>query len=148
MKRKEESFVIVAVSFCDFIESCSTYNEKKTLMKFLRILSQLYAEALVLPIVEPKEEHLVDRDFPLPKVDFKNHNVYTEMFNPYLDKMPVSGCLDDDILDIYRDIKSGLILYEQGKHTEAIWEWKVGFEIHWGEHATSAIRALHSIHYQ
>ncbi|MDQ0427430.1 hypothetical protein QOZ98_000255 [Planomicrobium stackebrandtii] len=51
-------------------------------------------------------------------------------------------------MGIYRDIKKGLILYEQGHSMEAIWEWKFGFEVHWGEHATSAIRALHSFNYQ
>ncbi|WP_106532558.1 DUF5063 domain-containing protein [Planomicrobium soli] len=78
----------------------------------------------------------------------KHHNVYSEIFDPYHNETQVNGCLEDDIIDIYSNIKIGLLLYEQGHSSEAVWEWKFGFEVHWGEHATSAIRALHSLIYK
>lgn len=146
MQSKEvETFIAAATAYCDFIDSCHIFEEESSFRKLLRIISQLYATALDLPEVEPEEEHSIEVDFPLPKVDFKHHNVYTEIFNPYRDETPVNGCLDDDIMGIYSDIKKGLILYDQGHSIEAVWEWRFGLEVHWGEHATSAIRALHSI---
>lgn len=146
MQSKEvEAFRVVATAYCDFIDSCRIFEKEESFRKLLRITSQLYTNALDLPEVEPEEEHSIDLDFPLPKVDVKHHNVYTEIFDPYHDETPINGCLDDDIIGIYSDIKKGLVLYEQGHDTEAIWEWRFGLEVHWGEHATSAIRALHSI---
>ena len=142
-----EAFRVVAATYCDFIDSCRVFEKEESFRKLLRIISQLYTNALDLPEVEPEEEHSIDLDFPLPKVDVKHHNVYTEIFDPYHDETPVNGCLDDDIIGIYSDLKKGLILYEQGHDTEAVWEWRFGLEVHWGEHATSAIRALHSIKY-
>jgi hypothetical protein len=56
----------------------------------------------------------------------------------------VEASLSDDILDIYKDVKKGILLYEKNEHIEAIWEWKFCFEIHWGSHAVDEIRALHS----
>ena len=140
-----EAFRVVAAAYCDFIDSCRTFEEEESFRKLLRIISHLYTNALDLPEVELEEEHLTDVDFLLPEVDVKYHNVYTEIFDPYHDKTPVNGCLDDDIIGIYSDLKKGLLLYEQGHGIEAVWEWRFGFEVHWGEHATSAIRALHSI---
>ncbi|MDN3451847.1 DUF5063 domain-containing protein [Planococcus sp. APC 3906] len=142
-----EAFRFVATAYCDFIDSCRIFEEKESFRKLLRIISHLYTTALDLPEIEPEDEHSIDLDFPLPKVDVKYHNLYTEIFDPYQDEKPVNGCLDDDIMGIYRDIKKGLILYEQGKSIEAVWEWRFGLEMHWGEHATSAIRALHAINY-
>jgi hypothetical protein len=36
-----------------------------------------------------------------------------------------------------------LQLYEAGQLAEARWQWCFHLIHHWGEHATSAIRALH-----
>ncbi|MDN7245549.1 DUF5063 domain-containing protein [Planococcus shenhongbingii] len=148
VSKEVEEFRIAAAAYCDFIDSCSSFDDKETLIKLLSLVSRLYTEAFELPEVELEGEHTIDVDFPLPEVIFQKHNVYKEIFNPYHDTIPVNGCLDDDITDIYSDIKNGLLLYEQGHDAEAVWEWKFSFEVHWGEHATSAIRALHSINYQ
>ncbi|GAX39969.1 hypothetical protein NIES4075_09310 [Tolypothrix sp. NIES-4075] len=37
-----------------------------------------------------------------------------------------------------------LLLYNQGYITEAVWEWRFHFEIHWGVHLVGAQRAIHS----
>lgn len=140
-----EAFRVLATAYCDFIDSSRSFDEAESFSKLLRIISQLYTNVLDLPEVEVEEAHLPDVDFALPEVDVKHHNVYTEIFDPYHAETPVTGCLDDDILGIYSDLKKGLLLYEQGHGIEAVWEWKFGLEVHWGEHATSAIRALHSI---
>lgn len=118
---------------------------RRATVNWLRIISQLFTSALNLPEVELKERHWGDVDVQLPTVEVKHHNVYTEIFDPYQDETPVTSCLEDDMIDIYIDIKKGLILFEQGHIVNAIWEWRFGLEIHWGEHATSAIRALQSI---
>lgn len=140
-----EEFRVIASAYCDFIDSSRIFNDEESYRKLLRIISQLFTSALNLPEVELKEKHWVDADVQLPIVEVKHHNMYTEVFDPYHDETPVTGCLEDDIIDIYSDIKKGLILFEQGLIVNAVWEWRFGLEIHWGEHATSAIRALQSI---
>ncbi len=69
---------------------------------------------------------------------------YSEIFSPLLPlEAPVVGDLADDLVEIYRDVAAGLMLYEAGSIEDALWHWGFNFQIHWGEHASSAIRALH-----
>jgi hypothetical protein len=53
------------------------------------------------------------------------------------------GELADDLVAIYRDVALGLDLHERGRVDDALWEWGFGFQARWGQHASSAIRALH-----
>src|SRR5262249_48569314 len=71
---------------------------------------------------------------------------YAEVFDPSVipTEVPVIASIADDIADIYRDVVSGLGAYQVGRRAQAIWEWRFGFEHHWGGHATGAIRALHA----
>ncbi len=54
------------------------------------------------------------------------------------------GDVADDISDIYIDVRRGLDLFDRGLESDALWVWVFNFHIHWGKHATSAIRALHA----
>jgi uncharacterized protein DUF5063 len=62
---------------------------------------------------------------------------------------PVFSDLGDDLADIYRDIKPGLLAWEAGLEQYAadiVFEWKFPlFGSHWGVHAVSAMRALHPL---
>ena len=53
------------------------------------------------------------------------------------------GDLADDLIHIYRDVALGQCLYDAGRIDDAIWQWGSGFQTQWGQHAASAIRALH-----
>jgi hypothetical protein len=65
------------------------------------------------------------------------------MFDPYELDQPVAGSLSDDLLDVYRDVRRGLALWESRRDADAVWEWKFHFDAHWGAHAVDALRALH-----
>ena len=54
------------------------------------------------------------------------------------------GSIADDVADIYRDVVTGLRAFQAGHRQQAQWEWGSGFREHWGNHATSALRALHA----
>jgi hypothetical protein len=71
---------------------------------------------------------------------------YWDVFAPLNeeDTESVFNSLADDLADIYRDLKRGLLLYNQGHIVEAIWEWRFNFDIHWGTHLVGAQRAIHS----
>lgn len=70
---------------------------------------------------------------------------YGVVFDPHIvpPEEPVVGSLIDDLCDIYRDVVTGLREYEAGRRAQAVWEWSFLLQNHWGDHATSAIRALH-----
>jgi hypothetical protein len=66
------------------------------------------------------------------------------MFDPYEGEMPVVASLADDIADIYRDLKKGFALLDAGgSRDRAVWEWRHGFEHHWGRHAAHALYAVY-----
>jgi hypothetical protein len=56
---------------------------------------------------------------------------------------PTVGDLADDLLDIYTDVKAGLLYFERGHAQQAVFQWKFTWGVHWGRHATSALRAMH-----
>ena len=74
---------------------------------------------------------------------------YNCVFDPYdmQDTAPVVvGSLSDDLSDIYWDVKDGLTACASGPPPDdVIWEWRVGFEEHWGIHASAALYAIHWI---
>jgi hypothetical protein len=129
-----------AVTYCSLIEDFDNKNLKILLLSLL----DLYSKALHLPNVEPGQDKVTNIDVPIPHITIGQYDHYWEVFNPYELEPPVGASLSDDILDIYKDVKKGILLYEKNKRIEAIWEWKFGFEIHWGSHTVDAIRALHS----
>ena len=68
---------------------------------------------------------------------------YWDVFNPLTATEPVMNSLADDLADIYRDVKAALSLYEARHFTDAAWDWRFNFQIHWGQHLVGAQRALH-----
>jgi hypothetical protein len=69
---------------------------------------------------------------------------YSEIFSPLVPPdQPMVGDLADDLVAIYRDVALGLYLHDQGRIDDALWQWGFGFQMRWGQHASSAIRALH-----
>jgi len=120
----------------------------------LRRMVALYAAALELPqpwsegvsAKHPSEPALAERLEALrERAAAIPLQYYSEIFSPLVlpPEEPVVGDLADDLLDIYRDVAVGLALYEAGGVEDAIWQWAFRFQTHWGEHASSAIRALH-----
>ena len=149
MKSKEiEEFLQSALHYCNLIDLFNTNDEVNKLNKLLVSLSDLYSKALLILEVEPIHEQVASFDFSIPQVIFEPHEIYWEVFEPYHLDEPVCGSLTDDILDIYGDVKEGILLYERNEHIEAIWHWKFNFDTHWGHHAVDAIRVLHSVNFR
>jgi hypothetical protein len=145
MKNKEvEDFLISASQYCSMIENFESYNENNKIRNLLISLLDMYAKAFGIPEVEPQDDKVSTLDISVPKVNFGQFDYYWEVFDPYHLEEPVSGILTDDIVDIYKDVKEGILLYERNKQVEAVWLWRFKFETHWGSHAVDAIRALHS----
>jgi hypothetical protein len=65
---------------------------------------------------------------------------------------PAEGDLADDLADIYRDLKPGLLAWHTGEDKylgDVLYQWAhYGHVHHWGRHAVNAMRALHELVYK
>lgn len=141
-----DNFVREARTYCRFVEKAAALQLADRLRAAREHLLSLYSAALSLPSVEPDDRdarpsHDVPTDWP----GFEDKDAYWEVFDPYEhdDNEPVAGSLADDVLDVYSDIRRGLALWDASQTQNAIWEWRFHFDIHWGDHAVDALRALH-----
>lgn len=70
---------------------------------------------------------------------------YASIFDPY--ETPPARAegrdLAEDVSEVFRDVIRGLALFDAGRDREAQVFWAHRLRVHWGEHATSAIHALH-----
>nr|WP_072514650.1 DUF5063 domain-containing protein [Ndongobacter massiliensis] len=134
-----------ADEYCCFIAKNVVTVE--TVPSLIEILVMLYIAAMNLPEAEPetiKRSSNLFRDIP---ISFHEQipTTYRELFDPYSDEESVCGDLFDDLSDIASDLQAGMKEYEAGKFGNAIFEWKCGWNGHWGQHVVDALRALHSI---
>lgn len=145
MNGKEvDGFFHSAVRYCSVIENFDSNQDENKFKTLLVSLLDLYSKALNLPDVEPGKSRKVN--VSLPQINFDKYEYYWEVFNPYkIDGEPVCGSLSDDTLDIYKDVKEGIILYKKNHYNEAVWGGKFSFGSHWGSHAVDAMRAVHSV---
>ena len=148
-----ERFSHEARRFIDWADGSASDQDLVAPVALRRVVA-LYAAALELP--QPWSEGVSAVHVPAPACTERLNAVrvraaaialqhYSEIFGPLVlpPEEPVVGDLADDLVDIYRDVLAGLSLYEVGSVEDAIWHWGFNFQIHWGEHASSAIRALH-----
>lgn len=150
-RKRINEFAEIVREFCRFSETDFIEPVQATL-EVCKLLTRLYLAALYLPNVNvgkdlegnrvsnEKWKEVFDR---FQRLSFQ---FYWEVFDPLEDDNTeaVCGHVADDIADIYRDLKSALVLFEQGNFVEAVWEWRFNFFTHWGEHVVSALRPLHS----
>jgi hypothetical protein len=142
-------FADAAERYCAWLEAApGTASEEHCTAT--RLVAELYAAAVGLPHMEPtdgdvptlspEQRRLVDSRlsaFPL--------QYYSEIFEPISLVATDATCGDitDDLGDIYCDVKEGLLVYVHDEQA-AVWHWRATFGFHWGRHATSALRVLHS----
>jgi hypothetical protein len=165
IKKKSESikaFAAEAIDFCAIIENRAKLNRTRFFQALYLEIPKLISSASTLP--NDLEFKIIKRNkveeqnewkslFNHLKKKFGNLDYYQEIFDPYekIDLKPVFGSLSDDIADIYREIKPGTINWEKKSKTQKeriAGNWHFFFEIHWGEHATSALRALYFLLYR
>ncbi len=149
MSTQPEKFSLLAKQYCSWAEESSLAQEDDV-KKAIFLLVALYSNALVLSKdgcgdeIEAKE--VTNEEWKVIYTRFGSlpFNYYSAPFSPAkLDEEQEIGDVADDLADIYRDIKNGLWLFENGNIIEAVWEWKQNFNTHWGRHAVSALNALH-----
>ena len=158
-------FASVAQRFCGVVDSAPNLERTELLVQVYRILPQLISEAVTLPPMElddtqtpedEKRESLARANvgsrypqwsqlYELLKEKLGDWDLYWEVFDPRKDNQAIHGSLADDIADIYRDLKEGLVLGEtqEASPGDNVWHWRLGFFSHWGKHAIDALRTIH-----
>lgn len=143
-----DCFASSARNFCKWAESSS--DPSTTDMNTARrLLIDLHSSAVELPDIfdeqAPDAPSVTDLQWQEVLHRFSSLPLkgYWDVFNPLEKDEAVFSILADDLSDIYRDVKSGLLLYEEGHLTGAAWEWRFSFLSHWGDHLVGAQRAIH-----
>lgn len=150
MNTNTEIFLSTVKNYCLWVElpPLSIHEE---IREAIHLVSKVYTQALLLPETETNDGFLeIDISNEEWNTAFKRFtsfpfNYYLDFFAPYQieENQAGLGDLADDLADIYRDLKEGLMHYESGNLKAAIWTWKWTFNSHWGRHAVSALNALH-----
>lgn len=149
-------FVPVAERFVAFVDSSSSLGREELIRQLERQLLDLYAAGLDLRPPEPVDESeppasMTDDEraalhLRLAK-EFGEFDIYWFTFDPYdHGSTPVAGSLADDVADVYRDLSDGLaVLSSGGDLRTVLWEWRFGFDHHWGRHVAHALYAVYAL---
>jgi hypothetical protein len=141
-----EVFASAARRFIELVDSFAEIPIDQRTEHAAISLAALYAAAISLPATEPKDVQVESFKVDLPaRWPGFAENRYFEVFDPLVEDDPVGGDLADDFRDVYRDVRRGLTAYDRGLVEDAVCYWRFQFEIHWGDHAVDALRALHRI---
>jgi hypothetical protein len=149
--------VDIARAYCELVDGGRRQTPWLFAHDGLSLVVQLYQAALLLPAAAPErtETHARPDEREWKRVlDHVGHTLtkdyYWLVLNPL--KMPpeepVCGQLSEDLADIWRDLKEGLLVWETGtadSRSEAWSAWRNSFEIHWSQHAACVIGALNAL---
>ena len=151
------NFLEIANHYCSITESHQSNDPIEFLQLIQDDLLKLYSLGRFIPDVDLKINS--DFDFgvtdesitnPLP---FLSHRVPFNYYWTCLDPLDFQtkseiGCgdLTDDLVDIYKDLKKGILLLEKenlGAKENALFKFKFDYKYHWGEHCIEALNIIH-----
>jgi hypothetical protein len=153
------AFTDQARRYCALLEDEGVRNSWIFAQECLRALLRLYDWALLLPNTEPTTDESLDR---IAHLDWEavrkrvserlQRDYYWQIFEPLAVEPPepVAGSLSDDLADIWRELKVGLLAMDDTPHdknSNIVWHWRFSFESHWAQHAAGAIGALNALCY-
>jgi hypothetical protein len=168
-----QAFAAVAAEFCSLVESHHSLGRDEFLRAMHLTLPRLYLAGVQLPSTAILFKDDESRTGPVPSIEppagpesdpdrlsideaaamcaslselIGARSYYWQIFDPYESTTRpevVGGLLADDFGAIFRDVYDGLRKWRRGASGEALWEWRFGFESHWGRHLVQALHALY-----
>ena len=157
-------FAQTAETFCALLENHTDLSDELFALRCAELLAALYHDVLPLP-----EDDFTGKDWNnceganatlyvrfsgsfakslFERLDARQHDRYWLYFNPFDSTSNLHFPLYMTLVEIYDNIRSGLELYRLGTECSfllAANAWKVNCLVHWGQHATDALRAFHEI---
>ena len=146
-----ERFRGAAIEYCHWAEQPPAEQDREATTA-VRLLSSLLHHIQSVPGADPEDllEHEILQKGEGTLDVYRRFGAlpfqyYSEVWDPIEvpGAEPVTGDLADDLMDIYVDLRQGLRYFEQNRTVQAIFHWTFSFGVHWGRHATSALRVLH-----
>jgi hypothetical protein len=152
-ERMVQDFVAAARDYCGWLEASPVVPPEQELLTALQLLSRLYACAAWLPEAEAPCLEKLDAlpELPVEAIQAARDRLkvfplqyYWEVFHAVSEQPGETVCGDvvDDLVDIYKDVKEGLVLYASGDLPLAVWHWRTTWGFHWGRHVVSALKAI------
>jgi hypothetical protein len=153
-----QQFADAAGRFCSLVQQPSAFGPRTFALRCAELLAALYQRALALPDVELSDADGVPRGavshehwqaiYRGVSESLGETDLYWLVSDPFNhgDHEPDATTLSDDLADIYRDLMEGLVTYRGGSEqavSVATWNWKFGFQRHWGRHLVHALSVLH-----
>ncbi len=152
-------FIETAREYIELVDRHEELGKEKFLNECLKTLPLIFHYAVQLPIVEPDTTEISERE---PDSDYKafadflgeddgSNQVWDPVGDDGVTKEEgewevIYHSLADDLLDIYSDLKNPMMAIDHrsgAQMNDAVWEWKFGFQNHYGYHLASAIKALY-----
>ena len=135
-----KEFYESAKKYCDFVTNNVITDENIEELMYLMLDS--FAKGLLLPDVEPDTEDYPVKGEKTDPIRIELPTIYWEIFDPFTQDEPLCGDLLDDLSDIRDDLLEGICAYEAGFINDAVFEWKLLHQAHWGNHCVAAVKAL------
>lgn len=144
-----EAFKVSAIEFCQWVEIPVQGSGNDELLRLRLLLANLLNLAPTLDAAkknfEAEEPDVPDDRWEWVKAKIKvlPLRYYQMMFDPcdFEVKEPCTGDLADDIADIYRDLKAGLMMAESDGLEASTSHWWT-LQSHWLAHAIWAFAAV------
>lgn len=144
-------FTEAARRYCGLLERAHEYDLPERLVRIAAAAAALYHAGLYLPF-EAKPE---DRDEPpIPGElshweGFEELSLFWQVPDAYAWGAPTVTSLNDTLLNTYRDVKRGLMIFERGCESgdvdeiaHAVWYWRHQMDEYWAAWTVDALRAL------
>ena len=162
-----KQFYEISGKFCSFVDDGSPIQLKDSFKKadycdrFMKILSELLTSILDVRIDN------ADKNYDKYEISVEDTrkivSLFLGIFKDEIGSMlkwhvdhedEDSGTrvfmINDDLEDLYRDLKNGILCYEIGTEDaqrEAVFQWRFGFNTHWGNHLYRLMMTMHEIRY-
>jgi hypothetical protein len=152
-------FEQAAARYFELIESAASLSRRQFIERALVAVADLFRLALSLPRVKPDtadgapDQVSKERWWSIHNqlgAMLGDANAYWMVFDPAdtKDHEAIVSTLSDDLADIYRDLKASIEGETQKIPTsDELWDLRFSFETHWGQHAVSALSAMHALLY-
>ena len=146
-------FAELARGFCNWCESPALGSDAQR--HAASLVARLHAAALTL-VREDGGEEIDDDSLEIPPQAERRARANLEPFlgtyyrsclklDPRVDSEIGMGDLGDDLIDIYLDVRRGLVGFDLGDLDAAFLQWSEMHSIHWGAHAVGALTAIHRL---
>lgn len=165
-----DEFALVATDYCGFIESLRDGRPQKFYTDLELLLARLHIS--ILPLIAEVNESKMDL-LGSARLGHEQWTIVSEQVAQITNeetsqllewhehawntaKLDDNYCairasmLWDDLADIYLDLKNGLncwAINTNESKIEAAWEWRFGFDSHWGTHLARAMQTVHEARY-